>query len=268
MKKFLRAISVSVLCLVLVQSGLLAADNLPVLWLEAGTEQKLSFVDSHQSRDWTLEAGHRVIARGSVLEVPHAQAVNLVQIAVKTPPLKPSVTLEATLLLGGVPVRKVILAAPSPFVDVDQWCKENPIALYDPEGKTAKVFEREEIAFTSLRSFAEIENSENAVLVIGAETNFDTEKGLADLLFAKAQSGGKILVLPPAEKISLAFCFASLESTESFVLQKKSNSLDIRFDSGRMIFDSQLQPSLWNSDVESRYYFKSLVETLSKNEEP
>jgi hypothetical protein len=41
--------------------------------------------------------------------------------------------------------------------------------------------------------------------------------------------------------------------------------VDISFPNGRIIFDREPIFSQWKTNIETRYYFKSLIETLTPN---
>lgn len=287
--------------------GSVFAEELPSLWLEAGKENEIQIV-CPEAADWSLRYEHRTFDGGKILVVPSyrtkQQQLGLCVIKIKTPTLDPGIQLLATLLIGDKPYRKVVIASPEPFVDKESWFEQHPIALYDPEKKTAEVFRNNEIPFVSLRSFSDIENVEKAVIVVGQGTDWEREKGLFELLRNKLFEGGCVLVSSPKGKIPVVFdssIFSMKLSTEPnylfalatkrkdggyFALKadrdeiflvpgnlsgKTVNSgptiLDIRyFDSpskGRIIIDEELRVSRWN-DIETRYYFKLLIETLTR----
>ena len=180
------------------------ADDLPIIWLEAGKETEIEALDVRSPMDWTLRFEHRILDQGKVYEpnVP-AQAPLQGTLKIKTPPLKPGITLKTKLFLGEKPYREVVIASPDPFEDRKEWFDKHPIALYDPEKTTADIFEAEEIPFKHLRSFADIEAVKNAVIVVGQDVGFEKEKGLAELLLLKAADGGSVLVASPKSNIPL-----------------------------------------------------------------
>lgn len=300
----------------------LYAEELPVLWLEAGKENRVGF-DKPGER-WTLRHENRILASGTVrnesASFPQSTMypTPFYQETVKSPPLNPGVRLHAKILQGDIPKYDVLLVASDPFPDKKSWCETHSIALYDPEKKTAEILRENEIPFTPLRSFAEIENVENAVIVIGHGTDFETEKGLAELLFEQSAKGASVFVAAPKGVIPLDYdpsiCSLNLCSDaeylfpfavkragganwklealkERLILKEKfippfgiegtakvmgvgPTILDIRFMDpkyinrpvrplGRIIFDKEFYFSRWKSDVAERYYFKTLIETLS-----
>jgi len=275
------------------------ADELPVLWLTAGQERAMYF--DEPEGHWILHHEHRVLNSGTIREMqmhvswqPEPRVSNFTSF--KTPPLNPGLQLRAEFLVDNVPKYKVIIAASDPFEDRKKWFDEHPIALYDPEKTTVELFEEEEIPFKRLRSFADIESAKNTVIVIGEATDFDRERGLAELLFEKAAQDGSILVIAPKGDIPLVFSspIRSLLMTESpkhifpdvsdrtkwetWALDVVSNQvvltdappggatvMDIHFPNGRIIFDRVRTVSQWKElkRVEAPWYFKSLIETLT-----
>ena len=292
----------------------LLADDLPVLWLEAGKENEFqTVVPGPQTIDWSLRFEHRVLDQGKAHETTYTQAMGHRILKIKTPPLKPGVMLNAQLLIGDAPYRNVVIAPSDPFEDRETWFAEHPIALYDPNKTTIELFEEEEIPFKRLGSFAEIEAVENAVIVIGQGVDFEREKGLSELLFQKAADGGTVLVATPSGDIPLDYpptIYSLTLNAEAkylfplasgrmgggkWTLQTKDDQLflvvytdsrfkmitlgasllDIRFADtrkgweavstqsfGRIIIDKELR---FFNNVESRWYFKSLIETLTES---
>jgi hypothetical protein len=279
------------------------AADLPVIWLETQNESQTIIVDQadNMPMDWALRHEHRILDRGTNYTV-----LGFGQLALKTKvsPPKPGVCLNAKLFFGETPRYNVIVASPDPFEDRKEWFDKHPIALYDPEKTTAELLEEEEIPFKRLRSFADIEAVENVVIVIGEETDFDREKGLAELLFQKAAQGGNVFVVAPKGYVQLYFSHTLrsllmtedpkhlfpnaskrammetwiLHSWRSEVMIRSSamrwdrgmTVVDICFDNfpqknGRIIFDREPIFSHWGKRVESRWYFKSLIETLTND---
>jgi len=277
------------------------ADDLPVVWLEAGKEHEINVSETYEKR-WELRYEHRVLSSGAIGP----------RTIIRTPPMNPGLRIQAVWLIDDVPVRNAIIASPDPFEDRKEWLDKHPIALYDPEKTTADLFEEQEIPFQSLRSFADIETIERAVIVVGQDVDFEREKGLAELLFQKAAKGGSVLIAAPMGDIPLDYPPAIYSLTLSaeakylfplassrrgvfkWALHTKEGQLvlvstphtrehlnhmagggpsivDIRFvdpqggqpattqPSGRIIIDKGLR----FSNVESRWYFKALIEQLS-----
>jgi hypothetical protein len=282
----------------------LFAEGLPVVWLEAGTESQTIIVNhaDNMQMNWALRHEHRILDQGNRYSV---LAFGQLAIKTKVPPLKPGVRLNAKLFFGETLHREVIIASPDPFEDSKKWFALHPIALYDPEKTTAELFEEEEIPFKRLRSFADIEAVDKGVVIIGEAVDFDRERELAKLLFEYAAKGGIVFVVAPKGNIQLDFShrLRSLTMTESpkhlfpeaskramaetWILHSLRSEVmlrgssmgwdrgmtvvDICFDSippmnGRIIFDREPIFSRWKSQVEARWYFKSLIETLTPNQ--
>jgi len=299
------------------------AEELPILWLEAGKETEFRLYEPLlHATHWTLRFEHRVLASGQVHNhLPDAQTLlRSVTIKVKTPPLDPGKTLRAKLFDGDVPTYNVVLAASDPFPDRKAWFDAHPIAIYDPEKGSVEALEQNEIPFKRLRSFADIEAVEDAVIVIGEGVNFETEKGLSELLFQKSIQGVSILVVAPAGDVPIDFhpnihsflltgdrkyLFSTASrflgvgtwtlqaQSHRMVLSLSNNEiiggfepslLDVQFKArgghldhkalGRIIVESTPLFTAWNQSftsaiftdmqIERKYYFKSLIETLSK----
>lgn len=297
---------------------LFAEEELPVLWLEAGKTNEFQTIYTGQETDWSLKFGHRTLESGKLVETPGAQAVGHRILKIKAPSVKEGVQMYAVLDFGKTPYRRVVIVSPEPFESREDWFNQHPIALYDPEKTTIEIFEEYEIPFKLLKSFAEIEAVENAVIIIGQEVDFDQETGLSDLLYKKAVRGGSVLVAAPKGNIPLDFhpSIHSFElradakklfplgstprggenwafqvendrtvlasefirpygSEEGKVMGIGPSVLDIRFakdrgsdfetrPQGRIIFDKRLHFSHWKNNMETRYYFKSLIEQLTE----
>ena len=303
------------------------AENLPIRWLEAGKENELFFLHPPEA-DWSLRFEHRILDQGRFVDASRISGAGERAFKIKAPPLRPGITLKAKLFFGDTPRYDIVIAPPDPFEDREEWFARHPIALYDPEETTAKFFEKEEIPFQLLRSFADIEAVEKAVVVVGQDVDFEKEKGLAELLLLKAVDGGSVLVASPKGSVPLdlpleyhpqiysltlgtstkhLFPLASrpvggvrwalhangdqlvlahndaIGPQRAKVLGFGPSMLDIRFADktkvfspigptplGRIVFDKNLVffhdefvPRVFIHDIETRYYFKSLIETLT-----
>lgn len=289
----------------------LAAEELPVLWLEAG---KTVTCPVHSEGAWKLRSGHRILAGGTArVRQPMIQTNTPAVLEITLPPLKPGVRLQAELLLADQPVYKVVVAAKDPFEDRKNWFAAHPISLYDPEGKTAEILGNEAISFNRLSNFRNIVDHEKGVIVVGDGVDFETEKGLSEILFRKASDGLGVFVANPKGKVPLDFApeIVSFLLTDdvrllfpegscripdgAWILSAEATGLalvdgylshgnrfkgtrcgptvlDVRFPDpekrlaepkGRIVFDKQFRFLSWPHDVETRYYFKSLIETLS-----
>ena len=268
------------------------AEDLPILWFEAGTDNEM-IVRSDDFTRWSLRHEHRIIGR----ETAFADHMRF-----SVPSINPGMLLPAIVFRNDTPYRKVFIASPDPFIDRKAWFEQHPIALYDPEGTTIEIFEDEEMPFTRLRSFADIEAVKKGIVIVGEGTDFDRERGLAELLFEYAANGGIVFVTAPKGDIQLDFShrLRSLLMTdnpkhlfpdaskrammETWILYSARSEVvlrgsamgwdrgitivDICFDNipptnGRIVFDREPIFTKWKTCVESRWYFKSLIETLS-----
>ena len=286
------------------------AENLPIQWFEAGKETEVPVIGL--SGHWELRYEHRILDRGTIADT----AEKVTKIKIKIPPLKPGLQMRAKMFINGAANSEALIASPDPFENPGEWFDKHPIALYDPEKTTAEILEREKVPFTHLRSFADIEAVKQGVIIIGEKTDFDRERGLAELLYEYAANGGSVYVAAPEGSLSLHFPkpIDSLlmtkrpkhlfpDMSESFfrakghtwTLRASHNQViivrefdpspdadgtevvDIRFQDtfdpirgqitgGRIVFDCFSVFRTWEGWIESRWYFKSLIETLSNHQ--
>ncbi|MCL2711397.1 MAG: hypothetical protein FWE95_11005 [Planctomycetaceae bacterium] len=298
------------------------AEELPILWLEAGKEQEVQWIHPGPAQNWTLRFEHRTLDSGNLLILAQAATIGHRSLTVKTPPVRPGIFLQAQLFFGDQHAVNVVIASPDPFEDRKEWFDKHPIALYDPEKTTTEFFEEQEIPFQHLRSFADIEAVKDAVIVVGQGVDFEREKGLAELLFQKAAAGGgSVLIVEPKGDFPLTFHPAihslklldhrreilpnssrwgrgdawTLQSEQGrivlspkliyptnipgpakigtvgpkildvvFTIQERTSDFDVGrpVPKGRLYIDRD--PIFQYGHVESRWYFKSLIETLTE----
>ena len=307
----------------------LLAEDLPVLWLEAGKETEVQLAHLGAEQDWTLQFEHRTLVGGKLLSLAGAATPGQRSLTVKTPSVKPGICVQAKLFFADVHVGNVVIASPDPFEDRKAWCENHPIALYDPERgfsglyTTTDLLMREEIAFTPLKSFADIENCTDAVIVVAGEIDFEKQRGLADVLYEKAAAGHSVLIVAPKGDIPLSFhpAIHSLKLLDHrgeimpnlpnwgrgdawtfqekqgqvvlspqvvyptnipgpakivavgpkildvvFIVQERSSDYDAGrpVPKGRLYIDHDSIFEFWDARVEKRWYFKSLIETLTQ----
>jgi len=180
------------------------AEELPIRWLEAGKETELFFFHPPKA-DWSLRFEHRILDQGRFADASRILVTGGRAFKIKAPPLRPGITLKAKLFFGDTPRYDIVIASPDPFEDRKEWFDKHPIALYDPDKTTIDIFEEREIPFQHLRSFADIINVKNAVVVVGQNIDFEREKDLSDLLFHKATAGSAVLVASPQGDIPLYY---------------------------------------------------------------
>jgi len=313
----------------------LFAEELPFLWLEAGKATEVQWAHISPAQDWSLRFEHRTLDSGKLLNLPHAATAGQRSLTVKTPPVKPGVCVQAQLYFADQPVANIVIASPDPFEDRKEWCENHRIALYDlgmrrdPLGfpnssSVASLLNREEISYTALTSFADIEHCTNTVILVTGELNFEMNRGLSDVLYEKAAAGHSVLIVGPDGDLPLNFhpAIHSLKLLDhrrdilpncpsgswgrgaAWTLQVKQGQavltpevvyptnvpgpakisavgpkiLDVIFSfyelssdyvvgrpvpKGRLYIDRDPIFQYWNTCVETRYYFKSIIETLT-----
>ncbi|MDR1959423.1 MAG: hypothetical protein LBQ54_10360 [Planctomycetaceae bacterium] len=316
--------------------AVLFAEELPVIWVEAGTNQKINLnlpmsevwtrkripvsnPISNSSGYWTLLYEHRVLASGTTSCNP-SQIGTIFSFDLKTPSVKEGVTLQAELSFNDVTVRKVVVASQEPFEDRKAWFGKYPVALYDPEGKTAEFFEKEEYPFQHLKSFNDIETVTGRTIIIGEKTSFVRKRGLDKVLYQKMQTGNSVLVVAPVDNFPLDFSDPNntvyslsltenakhlfplepdywmtdsawvLQSERGIViladnnnrLQSETQVLKNRCPGGPRLLDLRLikgdfkarptnrmiavKKSLFDSNIENKYFFRMLIETLNNKQ--
>ncbi len=179
-----------------------------------GQEAALHFVvtapAAFQGRlEWSFSTSGRTLARREqavAIEAAHAQ---IVEIRLPIPEVKPGVVVDAALTLALVGTeaagahatlqRPIRIFPKDPFVDRAVWLKKLDIALFDPEGRTATLFEKAGIPFRVLRDQDAIENLKTGLLVVGEGVSFRAQRGLGARLPRLAARGVPVLCLAPAE---------------------------------------------------------------------
>ena len=309
----------------------LFAEELPILWLEAGKETEVQWAHIGPAQDWSLRFEHRTLDSGKLTNLTTAATAGQRSLTVKTPPVKLGLCVQAQLDFADRPVANVVIASPDPFEDRKAWCENHPIALFDMRSilgfsyppSVTDLLKREEISFTSLTSFADIEHCTHAVILVAGEIDFEKQRGLSDVLYEKAASGHSVLIVGPQGDVPLHFhpAIHSLKLLDHrreilpnssrwgrgdawtfqvkqgqvvlspeivyptnvpgpakmssvgpkildvvFTFQERTSEYEVGrpVPKGRLYIDRDPIFQYWDTNVASRYYFKSLIESLTQ----
>lgn len=88
---------------------------------------------------------------------------------------------------------------PDPFQHRRQWLENLNIHLYDPDGATIAVFEKNGIPFEQIVNPAAFHSAQGGMLIIGEGLSLRESRGLMDAVFKAVRSGIPAIVLSPTE---------------------------------------------------------------------
>ncbi len=155
---------------------------------------------------WQLAAEGRTLARGeSVITVSPAVPGEAV-LRIPVPEVKPGVILQTRLslvVLDGARetgrLEKTLWVFPEDaLADRREWLKALRLSLFDPVGKTAKLFDGLGIPYSGVRAVDALAEVKDGVIIIGEGVSFKEYRGLAASMFKTAASGVSVLCLAPA----------------------------------------------------------------------
>jgi hypothetical protein len=149
-----------------------------------------------------MDRGHAALAVGP--EKP-AKAM----LPLRIPAVKEGVVLEAQLTVAlytaadvkpaAVDNRTVRIFAADPFADRGQWLKGLAITLFDPEKKTADLFDKAHIPYKYTRNTSMLDELDGGLLVIGEGTAWKDYASLGQSVVKAASRGVPVLCLAPGE---------------------------------------------------------------------
>ena len=204
--------------------------------------------------NWSLSANDRTIEAGESAVHVDARHSATLEVPLRIPPVNDGVLFEVQLSVSvtargqSEPIaslRRPILIFPrNPFFERSKWLQELSISLFDPDGKTAEVFESAEIPFKRIRNVAVLDNLEKGLLIVGEGVSFLRNRSLAETLTLVAVRGVPVLCLAPSDG-RLVLPIAEVD--------KPSRPLSMAFRGNDVIreFDKRLDPREWmsNEDV-------------------
>jgi hypothetical protein len=166
--------------------------------------------ESFQGRlEWAFSVGPRTIARGERAVDAAPRRPVRVAVPLRAPHVKQGVILQARLVVSvhqdnaaGEAVgheKRIWIFPDDPFADRSEWLKNLKITLFDPEEKTANIFEEANIPFKVARSVASLEECREGLIVVGEGTSLEVYRDLPETMLQVAASGLPVLCLAPSE---------------------------------------------------------------------
>lgn len=159
---------------------------------------------------WHHSADQRTLARGEV-EIGRNDG-GTAEVRLRIPKVRDGVIFRTDLTIAFVPRGQEAEAATlakafwlfpdDPFVDQRETLKERKLLLFDPEGRTAKLFRKIELPHRLIRHAAVLEDrDEHSFVIVGEGTSLIRNRGLAERLLRFAAAGGTVLMLAPSEGV-------------------------------------------------------------------
>lgn len=193
---------------------------------------------------WRLHAHGRTIFRQQKRISVKPGNEKYFSVSIHPPEINDGVILDVTLQIdltedgAEKPVarikRTVRLFNKDPFVQKKNELIATGIALFDPVGKTAAVFESANIPFIRVQGLDSINGFTGRVLIVGEGTPISNYRGLANMLLQLASSGVPVLCLAPSsgEFPLNAFLHKPLEQPNTLLLKRQDviGDLDTKLD--------------------------------------
>lgn len=157
---------------------------------------------------WRYAASQRTLARGeSEIRLDEA---GVIEIRLLVPQVRDGIIFKTELSLAYVPREEKPAAATftktlwlfpkDPFVDQRDVLKERQLLLFDPEGRTADLFEQIELPCREIRNVAVLDDADrHSCLIVGEGTSLIHNRGLPEQLRKFAAGGGTVLMLAPSD---------------------------------------------------------------------
>ncbi|NOY41293.1 MAG: hypothetical protein GXP26_05595 [Planctomycetes bacterium] len=157
--------------------------------------------------DWSLMVGARTIARGSSEAiVPADSDVPLYLAEIPTPTLRDDVVLSAELRMTWTAGRKkyqhnrpLFIFSRNLFPTKQSLLENAQIKLFDADGRTAELLEKNEIPHSRLLNLSAIDLVTEGIVLVGEGVSFRKQRKLAESLLRVAQRGVPVLCLAPSE---------------------------------------------------------------------
>jgi hypothetical protein len=158
---------------------------------------------------WRLASEGRTLARREQAVAIEAGAAVGVEIRFETPSVKDGTALATTLEVmvmakGGTAAaaklnKSLWIFPANAWADRGAWLKQLNLRLFDPDGKTSALLEKEKIPFTAIRNVSALAELTDGVLLVGEGVSFKDYRGLARSLLQAAAGGTAVLCLAPRE---------------------------------------------------------------------
>ena len=159
--------------------------------------------------NWSLSVNRRTVEHGRTPLAIAAGRVADIALPLKIPEVKQGVILEAQL---GVAVyamgadkplaensKTVWIFPRDPFVDRSDWLNRLKITLFDPEGKTADVFDKANVPFKFTKNISALDELRDGILLIAEGTAWKDYRGLGEEMVKAAARGVPVLCLAPGD---------------------------------------------------------------------
>ena len=158
---------------------------------------------------WQFTCEGHTIARGE--KAVEASPTNRATVEIKfaVPSVKDGVIMPASLtvafaeqkaeIISASLVKQLYIFPENPFADRSDWLKKLNIILFDPTGKTAELFTKNEIPFKQVNNIGALSDCKDSVVIVGEAVSFKESRGLADILVKTAAAGIPVLCLAPSE---------------------------------------------------------------------
>ena len=158
---------------------------------------------------WTLSAGNQqVLDRGSI-DVVEANKAEPIAVRCKMPLVRDELVMPVELTVAmfsdssaeplAVSRKKFRCFPRDPFAEQKEWLKGLHIALYDPPGATARLFDKAKIPYARFAVLPTEGHAANAVIwIVGEGISWSDFPGLPDNLLAAASQGRPVLCMAAA----------------------------------------------------------------------
>jgi hypothetical protein len=254
MKTLSMAVAAALMCLA-ASAGARAAEGTVIepveRWADvfSGAEVKFHYtVRTAHALDgrlnWSLSVNRRTVEHGQLPLTARAEHAVEATVALKVPEVKEGVILESQLSVAAyadgdpsplaVHAKKIWIFPRDPLANRSQWLNGLKITLFDPEGKTADVFEKAHIPFTFTKNTAALDELREGLLVIGEGTAWRDYRALGEAAVKAAARGLPVLCLAPGEGALVlpGTAGAELPSPASVTLRQEDiiRELDTRLD--------------------------------------
>ena len=159
---------------------------------------------------WHYSANQRTLARGEA-EIGRNES-GIAEVILRVPKVRDGVIFQTDLAIACVPrganaavatlTKTLWLFPEDPFVDQRETLKERQLSLFDPEGRTAALFEKIQLPHQLIRNATALDDrEEHSYVIVGEGTSLIRNRGLAERLLSFAASGGTVLMLAPSEGV-------------------------------------------------------------------
>lgn len=163
--------------------------------------------NSSTSISWKIISKGRTLSNGQQT-IKFAKDESLTTILpLKTPPLKPGITLEAQLIVEEVNKSKrkgrilyqskLVIYGPDILLTDRNLDQNLNIQLFDPIGKTSKILSGLKIPYKARTKSQLLNLKAKGLIILGAGIALDRQRGLVSALIELAEKGHRVLILQP-----------------------------------------------------------------------